>query len=79
MPLFEYRCGKCNHLFEELITGDRDQKVACPSCGSEETQKRMSAIGGIAMGRSSSSPSCGIGGGCSSAGSCSSGMCPHAM
>jgi putative FmdB family regulatory protein len=80
MPIFEYRCTKCGNKFEELVTGDRDKQIPCPSCGAKSTEKQMSAIGGISMGKSSSGPSCGSGGCSPASGSscCSSGMCPHA-
>ncbi|MFP4163042.1 MAG: FmdB family zinc ribbon protein [Chitinispirillaceae bacterium] len=81
MPLYEYRCEKCSHLFEELVSTHHNQILPCPSCGSENTTKQMSAVGGIAMGKSSSAPSCTTGGGCADAGSCCSagGGCPHGM
>jgi len=45
MPIFEYRCGKCGELFEELVRG-ASQKVVCPSCGSADLEKLISAIAG---------------------------------
>ncbi|HEX3020495.1 MAG TPA: zinc ribbon domain-containing protein [Chitinispirillaceae bacterium] len=78
MPIFEYRCPKCQNVFEELVTGDRNVSIACPACGFKDTEKMMSAIGGISMGKSS----CNSGlcqSQCSNASSCSSGgCCPHA-
>ncbi len=73
MPIFEYRCPQCDNVFEELVN-DRSATIPCPSCGHKETEKLMSAIGGISMGVSY----CG-GSPCSSATSCGSGgCCPHA-
>ncbi|RJR29670.1 MAG: zinc ribbon domain-containing protein [Candidatus Latescibacterota bacterium] len=43
MPIFEYRCGKCGELFEELVMSS-SQTVACPSCGSIDLEKLISAI-----------------------------------
>ena len=34
MPLYEYRCTYCDHLFEKLQTHFEDNPV-CPICGSE--------------------------------------------
>jgi putative FmdB family regulatory protein len=48
MPIYEYKCEKCENVYEELVTGDRDRKIPCPSCGSLETGKVMSRLGGIA-------------------------------
>ncbi|MDR2727908.1 MAG: zinc ribbon domain-containing protein [Chitinispirillales bacterium] len=79
MPIYEYKCEKCSNFFEELVTGDRDKKIPCPVCGFSETQKLMSAIGGISMKSGSSVPSCASGGGCGGAmSSCAGGGCPHA-
>ena len=78
MPLFEYRCQKCGNVFEELVTGDRDRNIPCSSCGNEKTEKLMSAIGGISMGKTGD---LNCGGACSHASSCASsggGCCPHA-
>ena len=35
MPIFEFRCKKCNHKFEELVfsSGTDLTKVTCPQCG----------------------------------------------
>lgn len=77
MPIFEYRCKKCGSVFEELITGDRNKEISCKICGHKETERLMSVIGGISMGRSSSGPSCGTQ--CNPGASCcSGGVCPHA-
>jgi len=32
MPLYEYRCEKCQHVFERLVLGEADP-VDCPQCG----------------------------------------------
>ena len=80
MPIFEYRCGACGKVYEELVFGDRDRKVPCPACGSDKSEKIPSVIGGIAVAAPAapSSPSCGTScpgmSACpASGGSC----CPH--
>jgi putative FmdB family regulatory protein len=65
MPIYEYQCASCNECFEKLVFGSNPE-VACPKCGSKETEKRLSKFG---MGRSSNS------GGGSGCGSCSSSSC----
>jgi len=78
MPIFEYRCRECGKVFEELVTGDRDKTLPCPSCNSRETEKLMSAIGAISMGKSADSF---CGSACSHSHSCAAsggGCCPHA-
>jgi putative FmdB family regulatory protein len=76
MPIFEYRCEKCGYKFEEIIQGDREKKIPCPKCGNTSTEKLISVIGGIAMGKSGS-PQCGSS--CPSAAECPSagGGCCH--
>ncbi len=34
MPLFQYKCTKCDFHFEELVA-KYDDKVVCPKCGAE--------------------------------------------
>ncbi|MCU0610003.1 MAG: zinc ribbon domain-containing protein [Chitinispirillaceae bacterium] len=70
MPIYEYRCEKCAKIFEEIVNGDRDKAIPCPTCGFEKTTKLMSRIGGISVNVSSSScPSTGAP--CSTAPRCS--------
>lgn len=49
MPLYEYRCKKCEHLFEVLQWAreqeQEKEKVKCPRCGSEEVDRQVSACG----------------------------------
>ena len=42
MPLYEYICKDCKNQFEELVFS-QDAHVSCPQCGSENTEKLMSA------------------------------------
>lgn len=43
MPLFEYRCPKCKHQLEKLVSGkDRDKLPRCPKCKEPEMQKLVS-------------------------------------
>ena len=43
MPIYEFECSKCGARFEELVRAG--EKSACPSCGSEEVERRYSPIG----------------------------------
>ncbi|MDY6837707.1 MAG: zinc ribbon domain-containing protein [Thermodesulfobacteriota bacterium] len=45
MPIYEFRCKKCNHVFEYLCLSmnDRDQ-ACCPSCGHKETEALLSTF-----------------------------------
>ncbi len=40
MPIYEYRCGKCEVEFEKLVFGK--DEVMCPNCGGQ-VQKMMSS------------------------------------
>lgn len=41
MPMFEFYCCKCGHVFEELCKLDEATPI-CPACGSSETRKEVS-------------------------------------
>lgn len=45
MPMFDYRCGKCGHLFEELVISSTapDETIQCPECGGYQSQRLLSA------------------------------------
>lgn len=46
MPIFEYKCKKCNKVFEELILlSSSDNVIACPKCGSKDLIKLFSNFG----------------------------------
>jgi putative FmdB family regulatory protein len=45
MPIYEFQCRKCSHLFEELcFTYDKIEAILCPSCGADEPRKLMSSF-----------------------------------
>jgi putative FmdB family regulatory protein len=66
MPLFEYQCKKCGHLFEELQKSASDKPPKCPKCKSGRTERQLSTF----------SASIHEGGGGCDTGSCSTGTCP---
>lgn len=68
MPIYEFVCNKCSSDFEELVF-KRDEKVPCPSCGSEKVERKMSVF---AFSSGDSFRSTGSGDSC---GSCSKGSC----
>jgi putative FmdB family regulatory protein len=52
MPLYEFRCTGCGHVFEELILRRGDlEEVVCPACQAKETEQLLSSF---ASGTSSS-------------------------
>lgn len=74
MPIYEYRCKKCGHTFEELVFGD--ELPSCPSCHTAETEKMLSRccchFGGASEGGELPSAPAPSGGGCAG---CSGGNC----
>ncbi len=65
MPLYEYKCKKCNKEFEVLIF-NLSEKVKCQHCGSKSVKRLLSTFGiggkessqGNSGGSSCSSSSC---------------------
>jgi putative FmdB family regulatory protein len=67
MPIFEYRCRNCDHLFEELVFSSltNNEDIICPKCGNNNAEKMISAFssGGSAGAGSFAGPSsCGSSG-----------------
>ena len=43
MPIYEYQCRACQHVFEALVrTGD---SPVCPACSSADLEKLLSSFG----------------------------------
>lgn len=40
MPLFDFKCRGCGHVFEFLIRGDA--QAVCPQCHGEDVEKQLS-------------------------------------
>jgi putative FmdB family regulatory protein len=38
MPIYEYECLRCNHIFERVMKVG-EEKPSCPVCGTPETRK----------------------------------------
>ena len=73
MPIYEYRCLKCEEDFEAIVFRSKD-KVTCPHCNGTKLERLMSSFGfrsGGGDGGESYAPSSGSSG-CAS---CSSGNC----
>jgi len=70
MPIYEFRCMKCNNEFEHLVFNS-NESVICPGCNEDKVKRVMSACRYKSSGGGSytpSSPSSGSSGcsGCSS-------------
>lgn len=60
MPIYEFHCDACDKDFEQMTTmSARDQKIACPSCGSKKTGRKLSVV---AVGNGGKSPQGNAGG-----------------
>jgi len=73
MPIFEYKCHKCDSEFEKLVfsaaaAGD----IHCPGCDSPEIEQLFSCFSGVSKGSDGSTRSI-TSSGCSS--SCSASSC----
>ncbi len=69
MPLYEYKCKKCEKISEILQRGN--EKVMCPECGGKSLEKQFSVFASS----QASGPSAGGSMPPSSPGSCSSAGC----
>lgn len=71
MPIYEFKCAKCEELFELLVMQNGGEvALQCPHCQSEDFERVMSSTN-YAMGGGSSAP----GGGRSQTRTCPSGSC----
>lgn len=73
MPIYEFVCKPCDKRFEILTTFSRASEAKCPTCGSGNITRVMSAFAARTGGSNGSSS----GGGCAgcAAGHCST--CGH--
>ena len=39
MPLYEYRCRKCEREFEALVSSRGEEVVQCPSCDGDQLDR----------------------------------------
>jgi len=70
MPIYEYKCNKCDKEFEFIVFGKEDE-VECPECNGKDVERRLSACSFKSNG-TYSAPSSGGGSSCSG---CTSSNC----
>jgi putative FmdB family regulatory protein len=44
MPLFDFRCRSCDHVFEALVRPQDAAPTACPACGARELEKLLATF-----------------------------------
>ncbi|MFH1034717.1 MAG: zinc ribbon domain-containing protein [Pseudomonadota bacterium] len=76
MPIYEFRCEKCQQVFEHLaLSASQPAELCCPSCGGEELSRVLSTcasvIGGTSQAPAASASPCLQNRSCQNAGSCS--------
>ena len=81
MPIYEYRCTKCDNSFEALVRSG-DGGVHCPECHGSELTREMSTFAargsngdGAAAAAAAMANSCAANGGGSAGGGCCGGGC----
>lgn len=42
MPIYDFECGACGGMFEELVRSD--EGVACPECASTDVTRLLSQV-----------------------------------
>ncbi|WP_041274426.1 FmdB family zinc ribbon protein [Desulforamulus reducens] len=45
MPIYEFRCQKCDHRFQKLCSiGETGKNITCPACQSADPKRVMSGF-----------------------------------
>jgi putative FmdB family regulatory protein len=45
MPLYDYECRKCSHVFEVFLkTSEEDETLTCPECQAEKPKRLVSGF-----------------------------------
>ena len=39
MPIFDYRCEGCGHVFEKLMMPAKEPRLVCPECDSSAVER----------------------------------------
>ena len=58
MPIYEYQCEDCSHVFETLVLGKDAEAPACDKCGSRRVARRISAANTIGGSSKAASAAC---------------------
>jgi putative FmdB family regulatory protein len=44
MPIFEYACSNCGHVFEKLVLTRNPEPPQCPQCGWKRVELKFSTF-----------------------------------
>jgi putative FmdB family regulatory protein len=44
MPIFEYACSNCGHVFEKLVLTRHPEPPECPQCGWKQVEQKFSTF-----------------------------------
>jgi putative FmdB family regulatory protein len=44
MPIFEYACSNCGHVFEKLVLTRNPEPPQCPQCGWKRVEQKFSTF-----------------------------------
>ncbi len=59
MPMYEYRCERCEERFEQLVPLRAEHSpVTCPRCGTTDTRKQISTFATIESRRTTNQSIC---------------------
>ncbi len=73
MPLYEYRCGRCDHPFEKYAR-TFNERPECPACGAPDVTRTLSTFA-VSTGGGKSSAAPAYSGGCGEGPPCGAAHC----
>lgn len=75
MPIYEFKCQKCDEFFELLVMKSDDDELKCPKCGEQSFERIMSTTNFSVKGGASACATAGSEGAGIQERKCSSGSC----
>jgi putative FmdB family regulatory protein len=63
MPIFEYACSNCGHVFEKLVLTRAPAPPECPQCGWKQVEQKFSTFATAGPTRKSAGAACAPAGG----------------
>jgi len=63
MPIFEYACSNCGHVFEKLLLTRQQEPPECPRCGWKRVEQKFSTFATSSPVAKCGADSCALAGG----------------